>query len=312
MVLLPVLGTSAIWCGPGQYALSLGGGTLSVCTLCPIGTYQPSFADNPACVAVPANYETADGATLVCARTYYLTGSVCVAIPPGWRCIIEMASGCTSVIPCPIGYYGAIRIAYPGVTAASYCQICAAGTSSVTGSVSCPSCSNGTYSISGGVCCPLGQTARLGTSCSPCDAGTKGNTNALCSSCPSGQWSGSGATACSQCVAGTYAPTSGTPQCFQCSPGTYTGSMGSTTCVSCAINTYSVSGQASCTPCSAERYSAAGSGSCIVCPTGQTSISGNFCKQVCPFFVQSEKFAQAQIVPNCINFADSNLRFKLY
>ena len=283
-LLFPTLQTSAIYCAAGSYSHDYGSNIFE-CNQCGTGKYQPIFQNIASCIDAPAGYEAVDGTHLVCARTHYAEANnplQCIVIPSGYTCTSEGIIDCKAVVACPVGWYGRVATLYGGGPLAAGCVICSAGTSSAAGSTSCFTCTSGTYSIAGSLCCALGRTALNPTTCVPCPAGTKGNTGAQCTDCPSGQWGGmQGATTCSQCAAGNYTSVPGAAACLQCSPGSYSVAPGATACESCAINTFSPGGLASCVSCSKEFYSPSGSVACLVCATGSTSISGSGCT-LCP------------------------------
>ena len=238
-------------CGPGTY--SVGGGATS-CTSCAAGTYSSSR-----------------GAT---------SSSTCLTCEAGTYSSITGAASCTS---CAAGTYSSI-------TGAASCTSCAPGTySSSAGATSCTLCAFGTYSPYTGrkipcISCEAGSYSDVtgASSCTLCPAGTSLPTQgasslSACSSCPAGNYSGSGAAFCVKCLSGTYS-TGGASSCTSCLPGTYSTVIvssvtGAASCTSCAAGTYSGSGAASCTSCAAGTYSGSGAASCTSCAPGTYSTT---------------------------------------
>ena len=85
-----------------------------------------------------------------------------------------------------------------------------------------------------------------------------------------------GATACIDCVPGTYNQRSvnGIHTCEPCLPGSYTTTSGQTVCQYCTAGTYSEAGASVCTDCLAGKYSAARAAACTDCTAGKTSATG--------------------------------------
>ena len=86
-------------------------------------------------------------------------------------------------------------------------------------------------------------------------------TSVLPVACPTGSYSGSGASVCALCAAGTYASTTGLSACAACGTGTYSSGIG-------------MSSQAICASCGAGTFSGASSSTCEACPSGSSSASG--------------------------------------
>lgn len=130
-----------------------------------------------------------------------------------------------------------------GAGGAPKCQLCAPGTWSAAGAVSCTG-----SPCAAGSTAPYGAVSSAAAACSQCPAGSFAPTAGLaaCSPCPAGTYSlGTGNNACTACAAGTWS--SGTGQglaatCVQCGLGTYSTAVGATsaaTCTACAPGTAS-------------------------------------------------------------------------
>eukprot|EP00762_Andalucia_godoyi_P006986 ANDGO_07727.mRNA.1 hypothetical protein len=149
-----------------------------------------------------------------------------------------------------------------GITTASSCAQCGAGTWSGSGASSCIQCGAGTYSSAMG--------ANSSTTCIQCGAGTYSsvmgaNSSTTCIQCGAGTYSSAmganSSTTCIQCGAGTYSSAMGansSTTCIQCGAGTYSSAMGansSTTCIQCGAGTYSsalgAQSAATCLQCAA-------------------------------------------------------------
>ncbi|KAG9073560.1 Dihydroxyacetone synthase, partial [Ceratobasidium sp. UAMH 11750] len=90
-----------------------------------------------------------------------------------------------------------------------------------------------------------------------CSAGKYPSGN-VCTNCPAGTYSATGASTCSNCPAGTIS-NAGSSTCTVC-PGGFIPAVSGNTCTSCPANTYSSGGQ--CTPCPSGQTSNPGSSSC--------------------------------------------------
>lgn len=102
------------------------------------------------------------------------------------------------------------------------CKLCSAGRWSNPGALLCTTCSNGKY-------LDVNATAETSearhdseTDCVPCVAGqadTDLDPTTVCSVCPSGTFSATGAFVCSNCPAGEYSGNPGSVECSRCDPG---------------------------------------------------------------------------------------------
>ena len=118
----------------------------------------------------------------------------------------------------------------------------------------------------------------VGNTCDLCPAGTEGPTLNLasCHPCPPGWWSGVGASWCSPCNNGFYAPGFGSTWCQACPAGTFSEQIvASSNCFPCLPGTYSYGGAIACSPCPANTFSnTSGSTWCTSCPSGLQSSAG--------------------------------------
>lgn len=226
-------------CGKGQYQ---SGTNQPSCLMCDFGKYADTVLSTE-CTTCP-------GAT-----RHSQAGSVTV-------------QDCTE---CPTGRYVDVdHIGCPQCALATYkddtsalaCSNCALGFQSNINLTACTICPAGTYrGNTENVCvpCPLGTYGDVVglTSCTPCPAGffsdVEGQTS--CSACNllSGEWSLTGASACSKCGVGIRPV--GYEYCFRCDPGMVlqqpssyygtecaTGQERKTTCVQSPVDAF-------CTPC---------------------------------------------------------------
>ena len=143
---------------------------------------------------------------------------------------------------------------------------CAPGSyAGASGAISCPLCPANTYAqySTSTACtpCPTGQISGTGaTACTypTCNPGYYQNSG-VCTICPSGYSCSGGTYGPQQCSPGTYA-SSGNSLCSACPAGKYTGSSGSVSCTQCPSGTFvsgtgaSVCGQCSLPICSANQY----------------------------------------------------------
>jgi hypothetical protein len=130
-------------------------------------------------------------------------------------------------------------------------------------------CLSGYYNSSG-VCtkCPAGQSSNTGANtCTVCAPGSySAATGATkCTFCPAGQFSGSqGASGCSSCPVGTFSTGAGNTSvasCLLCPPGSYGPNVGASSCFKCPIGTYS------------EYTGLSAVSQCKPCPAGTTSAA---------------------------------------
>ena len=173
--------------------------------------------------------------------------------------------GPASATPCGPGYY-----LYSSSTSGY-----AVGTPTIqSDSLVCISCPSFAYSSS------------LGQVCSPCPIGTASTT---------------GASYCLQCASGYYGATSQGSNhntgCSICPSGTYSSTQASTSCISCTGSTYSLFGSSSACTATCPAFfitptTFTNSAGCIACPTGLYSGTGSaYCSIVAPgYFGTSPSF----------------------
>ena len=257
------------------------GSTSLACAACAPGTFAAAGATAYSCLVCPAGYFGASTAltTATCtgpcsAGAYCPAGSAANTpntCPAGSYCVAGAAPA-----PCSAGYYGATL----GLSIATCTGACSAGAACPAGSTAntpntCPAgsfcaagaapapCSAGYYGATlglsvatctapcaGGANCPAGSTASVAGSC---PAGKYCAPGAAPASCAPGTYSLAGASACTNCPAGTFGATSGLATAACSGP--------------CAAGTYSPAGQTACIPCSA------GAG----CPVGSTANTAGSC-----------------------------------
>jgi hypothetical protein len=103
----------------------------------------------------------------------------------------------------------------------------------------------------------IGATSSL--ACAPCTPGT--STGGL-----------EGAETCSNCPAGSSAPSTGYAMCAACVPGTYSENGASTACTACDAGKYANQvGLDSCLVCDPGHFSGSGAVVCNACPGGTRS-----------------------------------------
>jgi len=159
------------------------------------------------------------------------------------------------------------------------CELCPVGKFSTPGSSEC------------GGCVP-GEIQTSPTECSKCDAGKFSEIGDIeCTDCPPSTYSEEkGASACTQCAAGTFADPNLTGQtssnvCQNCPAGYEQSEPQQTSCDICVGGKFSAAGASSCSGCQAGKYHTltgqTSSASCIDCPNGYYSdtIGQSSCKE---------------------------------
>jgi hypothetical protein len=199
-----------------------------------------------------------------------------------------------------------------GFYANETCQPCPIGTSTIPPLRSCQSCPAGTFGAAGstgeGVCfpcaagmfnnrsgqllcsaCPSGFTSQSGASnCSLlCPPGYFANstTNGLCSPCPIGSVPKDGGVGCQVCPAGTTTISAGDARCSPCTDELNLFSNASTygVCSTCASGAISSPDKGSCVPCPAGTFHLAPHVPlCVPCPAGNFSTAGVTACSQCP------------------------------
>lgn len=200
---------TCVSCSPGSSAAARS----PSCALCAAGFYE-ELSGQGSCDPCPGGtYSSAVGSD---------TSSTCSICPAG----SFSSTNSTSCRPCPAGRY-------ENETGSAVCDACPAGTASpVVGALNdtvCSTCPAGTYSIAGsGVCtsCPAGTYNEFPemSSCTPCEAGffssaLGATSNATCTLCAPGTYSGKGSQSCTACPVGNYSANSGQGSCTPCQSG---------------------------------------------------------------------------------------------
>jgi hypothetical protein len=155
-------------------------------------------------------------------------------------------------------------------------------------------CPAGSWWVGSGVCSPCGAgtygESVNARSCTRCPAGTSSSdvgavSNATCAPCRAGTYASQpGSSSCTECAAGTYSATTRATSalvCTRCGAGTFSpqrGATNSSTCQECPAGTSSSAlGAASsdtCVTCSPGEFQpSAGSSSCLLCDAGYFSTS---------------------------------------
>ena len=287
---------TAFACVSGYYRVA--GGT---CAPCPLVAGALTGAGTPTvrCGAVPSCPSPADELTAACPPT--TTG--CAPWYYG-QVYFPDANASLQALRC----VACATVACPGGTYAAPCQ----NGQSVN---PCTSCAGtlGTGQVWGVGCttlCSAGYGMASNGACVACSAGYFQPNAAACTACPHGSYIDvGGATACSACGSGLYAPDQitnnggGASACLQCALGTYS-SGGVSACVACAANTFAAAvGLSACTTCPPETpYAVAGSTACAlppyasgcppgfygqsaictVCPAGTYCVGGGAMPTYCP------------------------------
>ena len=236
-------------------------------------------------------FGNASGATTASCTGPCTAGYACVAgstdaaaaVCPQGRYSLSGAASCSD---CPPGLYGAetgmVSPACSGNCSGGY--YCIAASRNAT-AAACPA---GLYSTGGvATCspCPPGRFGNVTAVAVPvcigdCSAGyacPSGSVSPLQLTCPPGQYSLTGASNCTVCVAGQYGNNSALPTAAcsgMCDAGSYGAAPGLTvsTCSGPCTAGYACpvgSTNATVAVCSPGTYSTAGSGGCTPCPAGQ-------------------------------------------
>jgi hypothetical protein len=300
------------WCPPGRYS----GPGASSCTLCTAGKYAGLGASS--CSVCPAGQfgsgtglanATCSGACVPAPGRYCSLGATTrngAACPKGQYSTLGdlSVSGCTL---CPLGQYGSV------VGATDFSSGCSGACIAPLGYF----CPDGAAS-SNGYPCEYGKWSSGFSPCLACAPGKYGragsNSSACTGTCPPGQFSASGARACTLCPAGSYSGpgagscdvpvvswpgknTCATLRLF-CTLGALSGVSGAVgPCASgryrgdgmldtpCSPGQYAdVMNETQCRSCPPGRYAPnAGLATCPPCPTGlYSSVPGAVACTMCP------------------------------
>ena len=280
-------------CDAGRYAgdqrvsLSYSNVGATLCTDCPIGTFETLANTNcQLCIAGEKNPTTGQDECQQCPETEY-----------------QDLEGQTACVKCPAGRAN-------NLNGQSICGECLEGTYSLEGQDRCTTCEPGRYAndtLTENECspCPEGMySAPDGKSCSPCDIGYANSVPGQdeCVACETGKVSNSTLqstcytcevgkvsvpntsglrTLCRDCPEGTYMPFPGqdrsTDICKLCEAGRYQNNTGEGDCVDCEVGKYSEAGAEECILCDPNEFAdTEGSVTCEPCPAGTIAVgTGN-------------------------------------
>ena len=227
-------------CSVGKFGPSQG---LSVCLNCTAGFFTNHIGSSVCVGCIAGTFASGVGSTSQsnchnCNIGLFSVGnaSKCVQCSEGYFTQQVRTSSCTA---CPRGSYGATA----GANASTLCASCPSGMFSFAGATSCLNCSVGYFA----------DSERSGD-CQGCEAGkfsvvVAAQHSSNCVACSSGQFSPLGASECSFCQPGFFAPNWSSESCTPCPAGThsrYFGSSSQTSCVDCASGMDSVAGSDTC------------------------------------------------------------------
>ena len=282
-----------------QVILQCGASTFVSSAAFPPGTYDvPSgFAGAAApglCQTQSVIFYKVNGAFDASQSTSYFTCSPCHTGQ------YKSMTGQGSCMDCAAG-------TYQNTVGATSCVPCPPASTSLPGQASCRTCSAGTYFVGNNTCaeCDAGKYNPYegGVACQTCGEGLwSGPGSSACSTCPDFSWgkggtdflgclaepglymdtsfsvpvcglcfegtySTGGATACTNCLPGTYQDLTQSSSCVACSPGWISQTPASTTCTQCQYGYTTASGQAECVECPLTYYCPP-TGGVMQCPPG--------------------------------------------
>ncbi|GMI05580.1 hypothetical protein TrVE_jg1079 [Triparma verrucosa] len=278
---------SCLSCGPGKvlkpdYTNKDNADYVSgdhVCVDCPIATKEASGA----CESCENGYVASSPGSTVCdycgAGNFASSESNTCEDCPAATFSVGGSSHCE---PCGVGKYA------DGV-GRSECTICPAGKVTKSDQTECDTCADGKKSGLGDLYCSPCEAGSVvnedKSNCIACGLGKfRTETDANCQDCPVGTFSDSaGKTYCSDCPAGTYADEPGNEVCKICPEGKFSGSAASA-CTDCPGGKISTSGSYACQSCSAGTYSNDQTQNlCKDCEAGKRSEAGaSSCDNLCP------------------------------
>ena len=235
------------------------------CNPCPPGSHTDAVTRQ--CVECEAGEFSAGGSAtdcLECAKGEYTSAKssrTCLKCLPGTKAN-KADEGATDCAPCADGEY-------QDEAGQTECKPCdpVAGSIKTSGSLACKPCPAGTYKHSDtGVC-------------TPCDAGcySAGGEVDKCIPCPVGESSSAKAGVCTQCLPGSRSnrATGGATACDECIEGSYQDEAGQTECKACdaVAGSTKTSGSLACNPCPPGTI-VSQNGTCTLCPVGTVSSGG--------------------------------------
>jgi hypothetical protein len=293
-------------CPAGTFSANTGLKLSTECTSCPAGSYCSAGAVS-ATGLCQAGYWCGAGSTTITQNpcplgtfstsTGLKTSNECTVCPLGYICA---TTAMTASIACDAGTYGS-KAGLTGVDVANSCTTCTAGSFCAQGVSEPTACGAGMFSLAGAkdtgtpLCtkCPDGSYCALEASTSTdvvaCGmgficvvAGTTGVPTVPFHptySCPAGQWCAAGVSAGTNCLVGTYNPTSGKgtiAACLTVPAGYFIDTEGASSFASnvCPAGYYCLEGAISSTtnPCPAGTYrsltTALQASDCAVCTPG--------------------------------------------
>ena len=268
------------------------------CTSCEAGKYQPVISSSTTCIDCPAGsysastgsfqctaceagkYSTATGAQTAAVCINCATGKISKA---GATACMTLQENCLASA-CPFN-------SWPGETTQTACHCCSGQRLEISSHLyydyiqyRCLACETGYY---------MDQNQHTFTTCKMCVDGKKSSGGTTYYVAPyvlgsnSVDWPYTGATACIDCVAGTYNQRSVNwiHTCDPCLPGSYAATSGQTACQKCTAGKYlALPGQTSdvCLSCVAGTFSTAGASACTSClPGSYAATSGQTACQQC-------------------------------
>ena len=269
-------------CPSGLYTSSTGQ-TLCVGSICPPGSVGPLASTSALaaiCSVCPSGKSISYAGASACIGTACLAGyfgptnvsdntlASCSRCPSGTFTNATGLGECFGT-PCPPGSFGS---GASTTASAATCSLCPSGTyTSVSGAESCVGAPSTNCAL--GYVGPLGSTSAGAATCTACEPGTfssvRGNVSCIGTVCAAGTWGYTGSTS-SQ---------SYTSKCLPCPSGTYSG-VGATSCIGtpCGLGYYGPVGAASaanatCTACPAGTSNPVGTG-LAACGSGSLCAAG--------------------------------------
>ena len=206
-------------CEKGKYS-DRTGTRASVCTLCPIGRYNPveGAAGSESCLPCEKGKYATMGAPQclqVCRRGQeQLSNTECKDCPAGMTSDESPEPKC---VRCDVGKFAPT----PGSRS---CEKCPAGTAPSMMRDSCDECPRNTYSLDGSpacIPCKASEFSEPGSSrCAPCIPGQVVSASGdSCENCPAGKQREYHQSACQRCAPGSAASIAGTASCTICPAG---------------------------------------------------------------------------------------------
>lgn len=257
---------SSIACTPGCDGNGYYTYSDSKCYACSIGCANCTTNAPTTCTTCLPGYGLSGSSCIQCTSGNYGIGgtSACSTCLAG----SYSSAGASSCTKCPAGYFGSST---GGISLATYCTVCAAGTASPTpGSTVCPNCPAGTYSLSSasGITsctkCPFGTTSTAGSSSSACTLCGNNYNNCTIGCTTNGFFSNASASTCLSCSANCLSCTN-TSSCAMCRADFY---LDGNLCSACDEGSASPEGSIQCTGCSVGCATCPSATSCTSCKKG--------------------------------------------